>query len=51
MSFSRFVVKWLRGSALNLSQPTCLPHGTESHHGEKDAYFKEFPIDLDLKMG
>jgi hypothetical protein len=38
MSFSTFAVKYHRGSALKLSQPSCLPHGTESHHGKKDAY-------------
>ena len=38
MSFSTIVVKHQRGFALKLSQLSCLPHGTESHHGKKDAY-------------
>jgi hypothetical protein len=38
MSFSTFVVKYHRGSALKLSQLSCFPHGTESHHDKKDAY-------------
>jgi hypothetical protein len=42
MSFQRFVAKCLRGSALNLSQPSCLPHDTSSHHGKKDAYKVSF---------
>jgi hypothetical protein len=39
MSFSKFVVKSLRGPALNLSQPSCLPHWTSPYHEKKDAYF------------
>jgi hypothetical protein len=38
MSFSTVIAKFHRGSALKLSQPSCLPHGTESYHEEKDAY-------------
>jgi hypothetical protein len=38
MSFSTLVVKYHRGFALKLSQLSYLPHGTESHHGKKDAY-------------
>jgi hypothetical protein len=45
MSFSTFAVKCHRGSALKLSQPSCLPHGTESHHGKKDAYTLLFRLD------
>jgi hypothetical protein len=45
MSFSTVVVKYHRGFALKLSQPSCLPHGTESHHGKKDAYTLKFYLD------
>jgi hypothetical protein len=45
MSFSTLVVKYHRGFALKLSQLSCLPHGTGSHHGKKDAYFQNIPID------
>jgi hypothetical protein len=38
MSFSTLVVKYPRGFALKLSQPSYLPHGTEPHHGKKEAY-------------
>jgi hypothetical protein len=38
MSFSTLLVKYHRGFALKLFQLSCLPHGTESHHGKKDAY-------------
>jgi hypothetical protein len=38
MRFSKFIVKYHRGSALKLSQLACFPHGTESHHEKKDAY-------------
>jgi hypothetical protein len=37
-SFSTLVVKYHRGFALKLFQLSCLPHGTKSHHGKKDAY-------------
>jgi hypothetical protein len=35
MSFSTFVVKYHKGSALKLSQLSCFPHGAESPHGKK----------------
>jgi len=35
MSFSTLVVKHHRGLALKLSQLSCLPHGSECHHGKK----------------
>jgi hypothetical protein len=38
MIFSTLVVKYHRVFALKLSQLSCLPHGSESHHGKKDAY-------------
>jgi hypothetical protein len=46
ISFSRLVVKSLRGSALNLSQPPSLPHGTSSHHGNGDTYISEFAFHM-----
>jgi hypothetical protein len=50
MSFSTLVVKYHRGFALKLSQPSCLPHGTESHHGKKDASEILIPIDPILRF-
>jgi len=51
MSFSAFVVQYDRGSALKLSQLSCLPHGTESHHGKKDAYLLMALLDLGQSLG
>jgi hypothetical protein len=45
MGFSTFVVKYHRGFALKLFRPSCLPHGTKSHHGKEDAYKLELLLD------
>jgi hypothetical protein len=46
MSFPRFVAKCLRGSALNLSQLSCLPHETLRHHEKKDTYRQKYVLDF-----
>jgi hypothetical protein len=45
MSFSTFVAKYHRGSALKLSRLSHFPHGTESHHRKIDAYNIKFTLD------
>jgi hypothetical protein len=45
MCFSGFVVKSFRGSALNLSQLSCLPHEPLCYHEKKDAYRSRFSLD------
>jgi hypothetical protein len=42
MSLSTLEVKYYRGFALKLSQLSCFPHGTESHHEKRYLLWHSF---------